>query len=142
MAIQIGTAPLRCGIMDVATSLAGLRLMKPFSTRFQQGTEGMNSDHGAFCRLIPSDYDQLEGALDAVKRIPCTDVIVIETENEARIKLGGRAGCRSVGYAAGARWGHSGGDATFANGPLGARVNSGKGYTDTVSVWKCSIPKG
>jgi len=69
--------------MDVATSLAGLRLMKPFSTRFQQGTEGMNSDHGAFCRLIPSDYDQLEGALDAVKRIPCTDVIVIETDNEA-----------------------------------------------------------
>ena len=65
MAIQIGTAPLRCGIMDVAMSLAVLRLMKPFSTRFQQDTAAMNSDHGASCRLIPNDYDELGGALDA-----------------------------------------------------------------------------
>jgi hypothetical protein len=128
--------------MDVATSLAGLRLMKPFSTRFQQGTAAMNSDHGASCRLIPSDYDELEGALDAAKRIPCTNVIVIETDKvgpRARIKLRGRAGCRSVGYAGGARSDTAVVTLTFANGALGTIDNSRKGHTDTISA---SVPKG
>lgn len=81
--------------MDVATSLDGLRLMKPFATRFQQDTAAMNLDHGASCRLIPSDYDELEGALDAAKRIPCTNVIVIETDKEAHVPGSSWGTCRA-----------------------------------------------
>ena len=42
MAIRIETTPVRCGIMEVATSWAGLRLLKPFSTRwFSAGYSGV-----------------------------------------------------------------------------------------------------